>query len=364
MLASIPCLLVNSRIDMNLEKITLVILSHRRQQCLKQTLQFYGSTGINLLVLDNSPEPLNESFVPENCRYINVDEPFAQRSARAASLIETPYTIIGADDEVYLPSSLQIMQNFLDNNPDYVAVGGYAMAIWEYGPTIAASWAYQRTYQYHNNADTPLGRISRHTGEGKNPITSFFTCNLTRTSIVQECLRMYAKAPVLATDAISVLTICGAGKSKYLDVVYWVRNWNQSPRSHAGWNRQVFLHEWWVDPENCNAKNQFVMDLSSLYRKYSLDEDFSSAWNMILNSDQVLQKRVSLAKNRIRELGENTLLKTMKFHLKKYIRPHSLPKTVSDLSSAMMAKGILIPELEIKHATTLVSKLLPYDSWK
>jgi len=349
---------------MNLENITLVILSHRRQHCLKQTLQFYNSTGINLLILDNSPEPLNESFIPEKCRYINVDEPFAQRSARAAALIETPYTIIGADDEVYLPSSLEIMQNFLDDNSDYVAVGGCAMAIWEYGPTIAASWAYRRTYQYHNTAQTPLGRISLHTGDGKNPITSFFTCNLTRTSAVQECLKMYAKAPVLATDAISVLTICGAGKSKYLDVVYWVRNWNQSPRSHSGWNRQVFLHEWWLNPENSDAKNEFIENLSTVYSKYSLNEDFTSAWNMILESDQVLQKRVSRVKSKIKEIGEISSLKSIKFHLKKHVMPHSLPKTVSILSSEMMAKNILIPELEINRATMLVSKLLPYESWK
>jgi hypothetical protein len=255
------------------------------------------------------------------------------------------------------------MQNFLDSNPDYVAVGGCAMAIWEYGPTIAASWAYKKTYQYHNAAETPLGRISLHTGKGISPLTSFFTCNLTRTFAAQDCLTMYAKAPVLATDAISVLTICGAGKSKYLDLVYWVRNWNQSPRSHSGWDRKIFLHEWWVAPENLGKRNAFIEDLSFVYKKFAADDNFVDVWDLILNSDRVLQRRVGLVKSKIRSFGEQRFFKTVKFRLKIVLRPESLPRTVPELSNDMKSMGIFIPEFELEKATTLVSKLLPYESW-
>lgn len=348
---------------MDLSRTTLVILSHNRQHCLKKTLQFYKLTSLNLLVFDNSPLPLEAEFIPNNCRYINIDEPFAIRSEKAATLVETPYTIIGADDEIYIPSSLEKMQEFLDNNEDYVAAGGYAIAVWEYGPTIAASWAYKKTFKYHNNADTPLERIDFHTGGGSNPLTSFFTCNLTRTWAVQECLAMYAKAPVLATDAISVLTICGAGKSKYLDLVYWVRNWNQSPRSHAGWDRRLFLHEWWLKPENEQKRDVFIGDLSSVYSKYTSETNFSTAWSLILKSDESLQQRVPVFKSKIRSLSENRLLKRVKYSIKRLATPQLLPSTVSKLSAEMELLNIFIPKLELEKATTLVSKLLPYESW-
>jgi glycosyltransferase domain-containing protein len=347
----------------DLSQVTLVILSHNRQHCLKQTLKFYENLSLNILVMDNSPLPLGGEFLPKNCRYFNSDEPFATRSAMAAELIETPYTIIGADDEIYLPTSLKKMQEFLDNNQDYVAAGGYALAIWEYGPTIAASWAYKRTYRYHNNADTPLERIRTHTGDGSDPLTSFFTCNLTRTWAAQECLSMYAKAPVLATDAISVLTICGAGKSKYLDLVYWIRNWNQSPRSHAGWDRRVFLHEWWRNPENINARDIFIEDLSSVYRKYTSEDNFSTAWDLILKSDEALQKRVPLIKIKIRSWSEYRTFKRLKYFIKRMINQRLLPTTISDLVREMDSLNIFVPELELDKATALVSKLLPYESW-
>ena len=349
---------------MDLSSITLVILSHNRQHCLKSTLKFYESTNLNLLVLDNSPIPLNKTYIPKNCRYINLDAPFAQRSSQAAELVTTPYTIIGADDEIYIPSSLEKMKDFLDHNPDYVAVGGYAMAVWKYGPTIAASWAYRKTYGYHNDSSEPLDRIRYHTGEGKNPYTSFFTCNLTRTWAARECLSMYGRAPVLATDAISVLTICGAGKSKYLDLVYWIRNWNQSPRSHSGWDRRVFLHEWWRKDENSQARSTFSNELSDVYKKYANTEDgFTQAWSLILQSDQVLQRHIPLLKSKIRTFNEIPMLKTLKYQIKRLLRSTSLPPTVMDLAAEMRAMGIIVPENEILSATSIVSNILPYESW-
>jgi len=349
---------------MDLSRTTLVILSHNRQHCLRKTLQFYKFTNINILVLDNSETPLHADFVPRNCNYLNSSEPFAIRSEMASKLITTPYTIIGADDEIYLPSSIQKMQDFLDVNLDYVAAGGYAIAIWEYGPTIAASWAYKRTYQYHNDGETPLARIDKHTGHGSSPITSFFTCNLTRTFAAQDCLSMYAKAPVLATDAISVLTICGAGKSKYLDIVYWVRNWNQSPRSHSGWDRRVFLHEWWLNPANFSAKRVFLNDLSNTYRKHTQNDDFSEAWELILKSDEALQRQISWAINKFRIWGEDRYIKNLKYHVKRVFKKNSLPTTVAELTNEMNALNIFIPEPELEQAASLVSKLLPYESWR
>jgi glycosyltransferase domain-containing protein len=358
------CLQVKLVHRMDLSSITLVILSHNRQHCLKSTLNFYESTNLNILVLDNSPEPLSKNSVPKNCRYINVDAPFAKRSALAADLITTPYTIIGADDEIYIPPSLEKMKNFLDYNADYVAVGGYAMAVWEYGPTIAATWAYKKTYGYHNSSPEPLERIRYHTGGGINPYTSFFTCNLTRTWAAQECLSMYGRAPVLATDAISVITICGAGKSKYLDLVYWIRNWNQSPRSHSGWDRRISLHEWWQLDKNNQARTNFSIDLRHVYKKYANTEaGFAQAWGMILQSDQVLQRHISLLKGKVRTFNEIPIIKTFKYQIKRLMRPKALPPTVLDLTAEMSALRIFAPENEILRATSIVSNILPYESW-
>jgi glycosyltransferase domain-containing protein len=353
----------STTINTDLSKITLLILSRNRQHCLKETLQFYRSTNLNILVLDNSPEPLDLHYVPENCRYINLKLDFAQRCAKAVELIDTPYTIIGADDELYIPESLNVMQEFLDLNPNYVAVGGYAIAVWRYGPSIAANWAYQRTYKYHNEGETPYERIRVHTGEGVNPLTSFFTCNLTRTSIAKSCLEVYSKAPVLATDAISVFTICGAGKSKYLDLVYWVRNWNQSPKSHTGWNRNSFLHEWWSDSANNVEQDIFEKVLESTYIGFSIDGKFKESWQLILDSDKVMRTHVRNRNSRLVTFGEYPNVKWLKYVLKKTFKSKSLPTTHETVLEEFRRLNIEFAPLSTTLACQLVSKLLPYKNW-
>jgi hypothetical protein len=174
---------------------------------------------------------------------------------------------------------------------------------------------------------------------------------------------MYAKAPVLATDAISVLTICAAGKSKYLNLVYWIRNWNQSPRSHSGWDRRVFLHEWWSNPANLEARTKFTQELRHVYNKYSREDDFLESWELILKSDEMLQRHVSPLSAKMRIWSENRLLKYIKFYLKFVFARKSLPATADEIGAALNILEISLPSSEFYESVSLVSNLMPYESW-
>ena len=348
---------------MDLSDVTLVILSHNRQHCLVKTLNFYKDTNLNLIVIDSSPYRLEKQLIPENCNYQHSNLPFANRASIAADLINTDYTIIGADDEIYLPSSLVVMRDFLKKNLDYTSVGGNTIAVWKYGPEIAASWAYNRTFKYHNDADTVFGRIWNHTGGGNSPLTSFFTCNLSRTWVAQTCLRMYARAPILATDAISILAICGAGKSKYLDLVYWVRNWNQSPKSHSGWNRQITLSDWWQKNSNSAVKLKFEKELNEIYESYSGGDNFKESWNLILMSDKILNQNKMAKNDYFIRIEESIIARYAKYLFKKVFLPSQLPTTLQKLTSSMRELGIEMSLPEINYASRIVASLRPYKDW-
>ena len=347
----------------DLSDVTLVILSHNRQHCLVKTMNFYKDTNLNLLVIDSSPSPLEKQSIPKNCNYQHSILPFAKRSRIAADLINTDYTIIGADDEIYLPSSLLIMRDFLKKNSDYSSVGGNTIAVWKYGPEIAASWAYNRTFKYHNDAETVFERIWNHTGGGINPLTSFFTCNLARTWAAQTCLRMYAKAPILATDAISILTICGAGKSKYLDLVYWIRNWNQSPKSHLGWNRQITLSDWWQTNLNSAVKLKFENELNEIFESYSGGDNFSESWDLILMSDKILNQNKIVKNDYFIRVGESVIAKYFKYILKRVFLKSKLPTSLQKLTSSMSELGIEMSLSEVNCAARIVASLRPYKDW-
>lgn len=164
-----PTLLNNELSD-----LTVLILSHNRQNCLLPALQYWEKLAVKTLVLDDSPEAIKFKSPLRHAEYLHIQEPFAKRCQIAASLLNTKYSIVVSDDELCLPSGLKRMIGALEENDDFVSVGGVAIAVWEYGPQISATWPYRGTFRYQNLENSPLERIRRHTGDGKKPISAFF----------------------------------------------------------------------------------------------------------------------------------------------------------------------------------------------
>jgi glycosyltransferase domain-containing protein len=350
-------------LSLNLKDITVVILSYNRQHCLRTVIEFYSNYNLRVLVIDNSSKQLDDSEIPWNCKYIYSQSDYRSRAEIAINLIESPYAIMAADDEIYIPSALMDMREFLELNDDYVAVGGQTMAVWAYGNLTAASWAYRNTFKYDNDSIYAFERIQYHCGNGNRPVTSFFTCNLTRSSILKNCLKAYSLSPVLATDSLSVLTICGAGKSKYIDVLYWIRNWNQSPQSHKSWNRKLSFSEWWDESEGTEAKRSFVKTLRKLTQKFISSDDFFRALEMIVESDRYYSKKSRTFKNIYVKIKEIDRLKKIMYILKKIFKPESLPNNTSKILDQMIDEDIRVNLQEVEMGSNLVSQLRPYLNW-
>jgi len=346
-----------------LEDLTVLILSHQRQHCLDSVLPFWEKHGVGTIVLDNSLKPLPNHSSYRLCTYIHTQENFNVRSAIAATLIRTKYAIVAADDEIYLPSALKNMSRFLDENSEYSSVGGAVLAVWRYGPTIAANWAYQSTYNYHNTEASAHSRVAYHTGNGIKPTTSFFTCNLTRSENLVNCLKLYAEAPVLATDAISVLSICAAGKSYYTSDLYWIRNWNEFPKSHKGWDRSVYLHDWWNKKKGSQEWEAFHSALSNFYKKTYNSDDFESSWAMILEAGRILQPQVNKKKFKNNStFVTSKSVKTIKYIVKKLLHIKNIQNSVEVLNY-MSERGVHYKFSEVNEAVRIVSKINPYTNW-
>jgi hypothetical protein len=255
------------------------------------------------------------------------------------------------------------MKQFLDHNLDYSSVGGAVMAVWEYGSIVAGSWAYKKTIGYHNKGINAFERIKYHTGNGVNPTTSFFTCNMSRTENIISCLNLYAESPVLATDSISVLTICAAGKSYYLNDLYWIRNWNEFPKSHKGWDRSIYLHDWWVNSKGTKEWNNFHRILSDYFLKTYQNQDFEKSWRIILDANRILQPRVGKNKYKNNYFHRNShFAKRIIYFVKKIFRILNI-STYEEIIITMGKENIFVNIPEAKEAAKIVSQLYPYKNW-
>ena len=350
-------------LSLDLENLTVLILSHQRQHCLNSVLPYWEKFGIKTIVLDNSLEPLQDYSLYKHCTYIHTQENFNIRSKIAANLVKTKYAIVAADDEIYLPTALKNMSHFLDENPDYSSVGGAVLAVWRYGPTIAANWAYRSTSNYHNSETNAHARVAYHTGNGVDPTTSFFTCNMTRVENLVNCLKLYGEAPILATDAISVLSICAAGKSYYTKDLYWIRNWNEFPKSHKGWDRSVYLHDWWNEKRGTQEWRAFYSTLSEFYQKNYNRDDFENTWAMILEASRILQPQVNKKKFKNNSsFITSKSLENVKYLVKKLLNISNMQNSVETLNY-MSQHGIHYESSEVNEAIKIVSGINPYTDW-
>lgn len=186
---------------------------------------------------------------------------------------------------------------------------------------------------------------------------------MTRSKYAKLCLAAYGHAPVLSTDAISVLIICGGGKSKYLNELYWIRNWNQFPRSHANWNRSIALNKWWDDPNNLEDKKVFESYLERIY--YNLDggSSFKESWCMILKATEAMNTKINRIQAFFARLNEFRFFVRMKFLIKSILFPTKLPKNFSSELELMRDSGIYFNNRETFAAVKLVSSLIPYRNW-
>lgn len=353
---------MNSSVD--LSDITILILTHNRHNCLAPALQYWNEVRIQTLVLDESEKPLKGLEDYPLLRYFHLKEKFAERCKVASEVLETKYTIVVSDDELYTPSGLLRMKETLEEDRRIVSVGGVALAIWEYGPIVAGSWPYRGTFKYRNEGVTPVQRIRTHTGNGKQPHSAFFTSNLNRTEYLKRCLNLYSKSPVIATEAISILTICGAGRSKYLDELFWIRNWNEFPKSHPNWNRSIYLHDWWRSMKNTTTWNKFYVDLSKAYSEISDSEDFDEVWELVIEANSVSQPSVDTKKYVGGNVFDSYLARYLKYYGKRIIEPSRIPAEYTSVLEEMKSQGVNFNQKEIDDAVRVVRKMRPYKNWK
>jgi len=347
-----------------LSDVTVLILSHNRHNCLLPALEYWNNSGVNVVVLDESEKPLEEAGNFPSVRYFHTRQKFSERCKMAAQILDSPYAIVVSDDELYTPSGLLRMKRELEKDPDLVSVGGMAIAIWKYGPRVAGSWPYKGTFGYENKEFLPIDRIRFHTGDGKKPHSAFFTSNLNRTHYLKRCLNLYSRSPVIATEAISILTICAAGKSKYLNELFWVRNWNEFPKSHANWNRGIYLHDWWIANVNSDEGHRFRRDLIEAFSEFADSESFDEIWGMGMSASKASQPRVDKNRYRAREWLNSYSIRYLKFLTKHVIKSASIPLEYHEVLLEMESQGIGFDDREIELAVNVVKRMKPYKNWK
>jgi len=333
-----------------LSEITVIIFSRNRQSDLIRSIRYWSDLNIKCLILDNSPNEIKDIparlFVSYlHCPNLN----FSQRALIAGEFIKTKFSIICSDDERFIPTALEAMITELNNNLDIVSVGGHAIAVGTYGPHVYGTLAYSHMLHYGNLDYGVKDRMEKHFDINKSawPIGAMY--RIIRTESMKKLLNMFYQCQGISTPYIfevtSEIVVTALGRAKYLDLIFWVRNWQTPAINQVDWDRRLQFTQWWEDEKYVDEKNKWV----GIIRQEIFPNQDSTQIKIVFNSIFKLRKKTE--KLHVSTSSLSIKNHYIKYYLRRFLAPKSLPKkfdkTLGDISKLGITSDIYEVDLAI-----------------
>src|SRR3989338_2911814 len=156
-----------------MERLTLVVSTRNRAQFLSRFLTYYASAAFShpIVISDASdPEPFDAigSVIRRYRERLNVTHlaqpgaSFNDCIARGLEHVRTPYCMYAADDDFYVPETMDLCMDFLDRHPAYRVAHGLCLMFGLDSGRAHGRFQWMVHYEYADiEDDTGAGRFGR-----------------------------------------------------------------------------------------------------------------------------------------------------------------------------------------------------------
>lgn len=204
------------------DKLTMMLVTYRRHNLLKNALDYHSTYGFKIIVADGTDTPLEGAETYPNVVYLhtpNVDP--KTRTHLAMRFVDTPYVVMRADRRHLLHTGLERCINFLEENLDYCAAQGL-----NYELGFKDGFQIHKRYQHDNSRGLPHKTAGERLNFLFSPYCpSFYSVYRTETWLkILKGLRVI-KNYYLAELMQAILTSI-YGKYKSIPCVYCLHNPN------------------------------------------------------------------------------------------------------------------------------------------
>jgi len=215
-----------------LDKITIVIATKNRHHYLERVIDYYSESGIQILVADATKESYGKTL-PGNVTYYHYPEvPYCTKLDDVFKKVNTPYSLMCADDDFIIPTAINTCVEFLDKNPDYSSAQGHYVFFYHSKNKLFYTPAYLSTIGSDFNEDKASDRIKKFNNLG----IQFYYC-VQKTETLKKVFSI-ASNKLYSLNLVELLmgmiTMIN-GKHKVLPVFYSVREvlYGSAGKSHG-----------------------------------------------------------------------------------------------------------------------------------
>jgi glycosyltransferase domain-containing protein len=249
--------------------ITVVIPSFDKQHILLESLEYWLNGGFKVIVLDGSYSALKSTNLPKNSdlRYFHMPQDFLSRLVFALKEIDTPYSLVVPDDELWEYRSVLSAIDHLENNEQVGYIYPRSIGFSQKNQEIEFCLGYNYSKFNYIGSRFRLLRLANF-GLAYYPAGMYSVC---RTEIYRKALHICTENR-LTLDSIEEIIIelylRVNSRADYLHDVVWFRNLSVPPVGTMDGSIYVRnideynFGNWWV-------RNRFKMKSWTLVQELS-----------------------------------------------------------------------------------------------
>lgn len=277
-----------------------------------------------------------------NTYYEHNTSGYKLRLEKAASMVDTPYTMLMADDDFYSCKAIDACLEELEINNDLIACCGRVVNF-KFNDTFKKIVGFD---EFKNMADHSISQnsaVDRMVYHMRNYAPTLYY-SVMRTDYWMKSMQSFIikEFSLLASNEYQFeISACYLGKSKVIPHLLWYRSWEDvSIRgTDAAFNLENPMDLWWKNPHSVDERSEFLNVMANTLSQYTQD------------SVEDVKIWVSKAMDGFCAFGENYFHRPSKLY--KIIRkiyleliPESLVRIVNDLRFSQIDLLEKIKELE------------------
>jgi glycosyltransferase domain-containing protein len=259
-------------VDDALGSLTVIIPSYCRQPFLLRQIVYWSHSGVKVIILDGSPEPLSNKVtcvletIP-NIRYVNCPLGLVERLAVVGDLIDTPYAVLLGDDEFHLRSGLRHAVSYLKVNSDYVGCIGQSLRFFVENESQQVVYGEGYSHLRYKVSDESVQKRFERAMENYNAATCYAVLRLEVWKDTWASLRKSSCKDVCEVQ--QALGTYGAGKFSTVEQIYWLRSYENVSIPDHNHFANISFPTWWTSSAYAGERQEIVADIGSVIQKYA-----------------------------------------------------------------------------------------------
>jgi len=348
----------------NSNKLTIVIFSYNRPNCLLRAIKYWSKFDFKILILDGSDKALKISRkLDKKIMYIHNSKSLHDRLLNSINFIETEFVMLATDDEFYLPSAILSCVNFLLKNNEYVSCGGRAVKFYTKKNNVFGKKCYPKLENLSLNDSKGIDRVKKHFS---NYVPAHFY-SIIRSNIYKIiCKYIFEKNyKVFALHELQFeFLVMISGKSKIIPELIWIRN-DDELKVSVKYPKLAFpisIDEWWYDEDKREDKKNFLKRTEIICNVLNPDKKFKFNKKIISNLFEIYinKKKNRKAKNRsylkrLVKLFPNQIIKFIKILIFWEKIKLLKAKSLLDEANFLEKQNVLINYKELKNVILTIT---------